>query len=103
MALPHRRLGQRARLECGQVLGTLTVERDLDESRQAESQSFGGQQRDPPFDDARLDEPLDAAQARCGRKPEVSRQGVVRQRRVPLQMVEDPQIGGVKRDWIYRC
>src|SRR5690349_8965602 len=99
MALQHRRLGDRARLERGEGLGALAIEGDLDDRRQARPAARRREDRDTPLDDPTLDEALDATQA--GGRRDVGTRGkrFVRQRRVFLELAQYPQIGGVESDW----
>ena len=95
MALLDGRLGDRSRLELGQRLGRLAIERDLDDRRQPMAQRLGREQRNAALDDAGFDERLDAAQAGGGRGVDLLREGLVGERGVALEVVEDLEIDRV--------
>ena len=98
MALLHGPLGKRARLEGLDVLGALPVEADFGERRQAGAQALLRQDGHPPFDHAGIDQPLHPAQAGGRRGVHDAREVVVRKRRITLKLIQDAQVGRVKRD-----
>jgi hypothetical protein len=75
-----------------------SVERQLDECRQAGAQMPGREQRDLAFDHPGLPQALDATQAGRRRGVDPFRQGLVGQRRVRLQVVEDAEVRRVEGD-----
>ena len=75
----------------------LAVERDLDDRGQPVAERLGREQGDPALDDAGVDERLDTAQAGRRRGVDPLSQGLVGQRGVALELVEDLEVGGVDR------
>jgi len=97
MALLNGALGHGTRLEFSERLRPLAVERDLDNRGQPVAERFGREEGDAALDDTGVDERLDTAKAGCRGGGDPLGKGLIGQRGVALEMVEDLEVGSVKQ------